>query len=151
MKLRTETDASLEESEIIIRCREITPDIEKIQQAIMNIAKNTDIVFYKANKEYYLNINSVLFFESSEKQIYAHTADDFFTAGKKLYELEEILPMQFIRVSKSTILNVNHIYSIEKNITSASPVQFYGTHKQVYVSRNYYKELKKRIEERRKG
>lgn len=149
MKIKIETDNSLEETEITIKCREISPDIEKIEQAIMNASKKANIIFYKKNKEYYLNINSILFFETSDKLIYAHTADDYFTISKKLYELEEILPMQFIRVSKSTILNVNHIYSIERNLTSSSAVQFNASHKQVYVSRNYFKELKKRIDERR--
>lgn len=48
-----------------------------------------------------------------------------------------------------TFLNVNQVYSINKNITSSSIVQFYKSYKQVYVSRNYYKVLKQRLEERR--
>ena len=60
----------------------------------------------------------------------------------KLYELEEILPKNFCRISKSTILNVNHIYSISKNITGVSLVEFQETYKKVYVSRYYYKILK---------
>jgi len=66
-----------------------------------------------------------------------------------LYELEEMLPNNFVRVSKSTILNVNQIYSINRNLTSSSLVQFYKSYKQVYVSRNYNKILKQRLEERR--
>lgn len=67
----------------------------------------------------------------------------------RLYELEEILPKYFVRVSKSTILNVNQVYSIDKNITSSSIIKFSKSYKQVYVSRNYYKILKQRLEERR--
>ena len=33
---------------------------------------------------------------------------------------------------KSTILNINHIYSITRNITSSSLVEFKNTHKKVY-------------------
>ena len=40
-----------------------------------------------------------------------------------------LLPINFIRVSKSTILNVDHIFSIEKNLTASSIVQFNKTHK----------------------
>lgn len=67
----------------------------------------------------------------------------------KLFELEEILPRKFVRVSKSAIVNVKHIYSVERNITSASLISFAGTHKQLYASRNYYKLLKLRLGERR--
>lgn len=67
----------------------------------------------------------------------------------KLFELEEILPRKFVRVSKSAIVNVKHIYSVERNITSASLICFAGTHKQLYASRSYYKLLKLRLGERR--
>ena len=54
-----------------------------------------------------------------------------------------------MRVSKSTILNINHIYSISKNLASSSEIQFLNTHKQVFVSRHYYKSLILRLEEKR--
>ena len=34
------------------------------------------------------------------------------------------------------------IYSITKNLAGASLIEFQGTHKTVYCSRNYYKALK---------
>ena len=68
----------------------------------------------------------------------------------KLYELEGILPNNFMRVSKSTILNVNYIYSITRNLTSSSLVEFKNTHKKVYVSRYYYKPLKIKLSEMRR-
>lgn len=82
--------------------------------------------------------------------IYAHTLNEVYQVKYKLYELEEILPQNFIRISKSTILNINHIYSITRNITSASLVEFKNTHKKVYVSRGYYKVLKLKLLEKRR-
>ena len=55
-----------------------------------------------------------------------------------------------MRVSKSAILNLNAVYSVEKNITASSLVRFQGTKKVVYVSRIYYKAMKQRLDERRK-
>jgi DNA-binding LytR/AlgR family response regulator len=94
-------------------------------------------------------IDRILFFETSSGGIDAHTVDDVFTIKKKLYELEEILPRSFMRVSKSAILNLNMVYSVEKNITASSLVRFMGTDKLVYVSRIYYKAMKQRLDERR--
>ena len=74
---------------------------------------------------------------------------DAYKAKYKLYELEETLPRFFMRVSKSTILNTNHIFSIDRNLTASSVVAFTGTHKQVYVSRYYYKPLISKLEEKR--
>lgn len=58
--------------------------------------------------------------------------------------------MNFLRISKSTILNTNHIYSITRNITSSSIVEFQHTHKKVFVSRHYYKILQLKLSEKRR-
>lgn len=150
MKIKIEIDDAADEEEVIIRCRKLTGNIRKIQQTLTELSKVPDIAFYKDNVEFFLDINDVLFFETSGNFIDAHTSDNVFQVKAKLYELEESLPSDFIRVAKSTILNVSHIYSIEKNITSSSIVKFFKSHKQVYVSRNYYKVLKQRMDERRK-
>lgn len=67
----------------------------------------------------------------------------------QLYELEELLPGSFMRISKSAIVNTSHIYSISRNLTASSVVAFADTHKQVYVSRYYYKPLINKLEEKR--
>ena len=149
MKVRIEIDSNIEEDEIIIRCKELTKSIQKIEETIQQENQIINFTFYKDNTEYYIPLNSILFFETSGNEINAHTSNEIYEVKYKLYELEEILPINFIRVSKSTILNVDYIFSIEKNLTSSSIVQFNKTHKQVYVSRNYYKKLKERINERR--
>ena len=151
MIIRIELDERLEEDEVLIRCKELNESIRRIQKLATDINNQTNLRFYKDNVEYYLSLDSVLFFETSGGTIYAHTADNMYNVKNKLYELEELLPDIFIRVSKSTILNVIHIYSLEKNITSSSLARFNGTHKQVYVSRNYYKALRQRIDEKRKS
>lgn len=150
MIIKIEIDNTIGEDEILIRCKELNDNIKKIHKIAQNISKQNNLRFYKNNVEYYLSPESVLFFETSGNIINAHTQSDLYQVKNRLYELEEILPHSFIRVSKSTILNVSHIYSLEKNITSSSIVRFNGSHKQVYVSRNYYKVLKQRIDETRK-
>lgn len=149
MIVKIEIDDNISDDEILIKCKEITEGIKRIQKIASDSAKQADIHFYKDNTEYYLTLDSVLFFETSGTSIHAHTNDNFYEVKNKLYELENTLPSNFVRVSKLTIINVNHIYSIEKNITSSSSVQFNDTHKQIYVSRNYYKVLKQRIDQHR--
>jgi len=150
MKIKIELENNLIEDEVIIRCSKIDSNIQKIQNAISGIAEqNKQVSFLKEGKEYYFPIDAILFFETNDNQINSHTENDVFQVKYKLYELEEILPSNFVRVSKSTILNINKIYSIDKNIVSSSIVQFYKTHKQVYVSRYYYKQLREQLERRR--
>lgn len=149
MKVKIELDDSLSQNEIVIRCRDIDENILQLKRAAENLSADTDIVFLKDNIQFFPSLDSILFFETAEHALNAHTVDDIFQVKMKLFELENILPQKFVRISKSTIVNVKHIYSVERNITSASLVSFAGTHKQVYASRNYYKLLKLRLVERR--
>lgn len=73
----------------------------------------------------------------------------FFQVKAKLFELENTLPQKFVRVSKSAIVNVKHIYSVEKGLASATLISFAGTDKQLYAGRSYLKVLKLRLGERR--
>lgn len=150
MKVRIEIEENLSEEEIIIRCRSVNNTIQKIQTAISDINNQSkEFIFYKDDTEYYLSLNKILFFETDSGSINAHTKNDIYYVKYKLYVLEELLPGSFMRVSKSTILNINHIYSITRNLTSSSIVEFEETHKKVYISRYYYKPLKCRLEEKR--
>ncbi len=150
MKIEIDIDENIKDLEVIIKCAEINDKVQKLQKYLSHISEDKkQIIFYQNEKEYYFNVSKILFFETSENGIDAHTKDDIFTVRYKLYELEELLPAYFMRVSKSTILNTHEVYSITKNIASASKIEFYGTHKIVYVSRNYYKPLKYILQERK--
>lgn len=147
MKIKIELDSDLTENEIIIRCPALTEDIQRLQQIISDtVPVHPKMTFYKGDIQYFLNLEDILFFETEEKWINVHTAEDIFQTRQKLYELEELLPRYFLRISKSAILNTHKVYSIHKNIAASSVVEFLDSHKQVFVSRNYYKALIHQIE-----
>lgn len=143
MRIRIEIEPDNEE-EVIIRCKKITPEIQKIQNLISN--QSNKMILYKDNKEFYIDLSSIIFFETDGLLVNAHTKDNVYQTKNKLYELEKLLPNNYIRISKSTIVNTKHIYSIYRNLTSSGVVAFNNTHKEVYVSRMYYKELKEKME-----
>jgi len=151
MKIQIQVDNKIKENEVIIRCSEISEEVKNIQIILDDmLSHKKHIIFYRGDTEYYLSLEEILFFETEENGICAHTIDNIYNVKYKLYELEELLPGYFMRVSKSTIINTNHIYSITHNISSSSKVEFQNTHKQVYVSRYYYKPLKIKLLEKRK-
>lgn len=150
MKLKLEMMPEMEETEVVIKCANIDSDILRLQQVIDEFmhGKNS-FVFFKEDTEFYFSVEEVLFFETEGNKVNAHTADDVYTVKYKLFELEELLPGHFVRISKSGIVNADKIYSIQRNITAASAIEFQGSHKQVFVSRSYYKVLKNKLEEKR--
>ena len=150
MKVRIEIDPDLVEEEVVIRCNGINSTIAEIQQKILDVGdKGRQLVCDDGEKDYYIPMDEVLFLDTEGGRVRAHTADRMYHVSYRLYELEELLPNYFIRVAKSTILNVRHVRSILKNITGASEVEFDNCSKRVYVSRSYYKALKDRLEHRR--
>ena len=150
MKIKMEIDENLTEDEIVIRCRTFNDDTVVIQKKIAELVNTgMQLEVSKGDTDYFLTLDEILFFETDETGISAHTRTDAYQTKYKLYELEDILPGFFMRVSKSTILNTNHIYSINRNLTASSVVAFSDTHKQVYVSRYYYKPLISKLEEKR--
>ena len=148
MKVRIELDPQMDEPEMIIRAPRLTEDVARLQQLILE-QKMTPLTFYKDRSEYFVDVSEILFFETDGQKIYGHTKEEAYEVRQKLYELEEILPIAFCRISKSTIVNTKQIYAIEKSFSGTSTVNFYQTHKQVHVSRHYYQLLKERLKEMR--
>ena len=148
MTVRIELDPQMDEPEMIIRAPRLTEDVARLQQLILE-QKMTPLTFYKDRSEYFVDVSEILFFETDGEKIYGHTKEEAYEVRQKLYELEEILPIAFCRISKSTIVNTKQIYAIEKSFSGTSTVNFYQTHKQVHVSRHYYQLLKERLKEMR--
>lgn len=110
MKIKIELDEQLQEGEIIIRANSLNQKVLDIQKTLYDLSKyQQTIVFYQGDRSYYLPLEDILFFETDGKEILAHTIDQMYTIKYRLYELEEILPGYFMRVSKSTILNIKRI------------------------------------------
>lgn len=147
MKVKIEFDDSLDEDEIVLICKSENTKVTKLKQMI-NDLESQKIECYIKDQVHFLNENDILFFETTGNSISAHTITDVYEVKYRLYEIEKMLQKNFIRVSKSAILNINHIKSIDKNLTSVSIVEFFRTHKKVYVSRFYYSNLKQKLKER---
>ena len=151
MKIQFFKDETQSKDEITIRYAQEDEIIEKLKKYVQDINKEySKIELYKGDVQYFVTIDKILFFETEDAKIMAHTKDDMYISKYKLYELEELLPEQFLRVSKSTIVNAKHVYSIDKNITSSSCIKFSGTYKYIYVARRYYKDFKNKVIEMRK-
>lgn len=148
MKVKLEIDPDAVEDELIIKAKNISPEIEQLYKKLQGIEHNDQIECFRNNVSYYLLLNEILFFETDAKQVILHTQDKAYLVKHKLYELENILGAGFMRISKSTIINLDQIYGLTRSISDCK-IQFHDTYKTVYASRRYYKELRTRLDERR--
>lgn len=152
MKVKIEIEEGLAEEEIIIRCSRLDDSVISLQNYISRQGNGRRCLSLKSGEtEFYVPMEEIYFFETEGREIRAHTADRFFYCDYKLYELEALLPGSFMRVSKSTIANLDFVYSITRNLTASSAMEFAGTNKRVMVSRAYFKAVAERLKARKLG
>lgn len=150
MKVKIEVVERLEEEEVIIRCSRLSDEVVSLQKYIakQGNAKRC-LSLSDGDTEYFVPMEELLFFETEGREVRAHTADRIFTCCHKLYELEEMLPGTFMRISKSAIANLDFVYSVTRNLTASSIIEFTGSKKKAMVSRGYYKLLMERLREKK--
>ncbi len=148
MKLRVElTDG---DEEVVIRCHRENENVRRMQNVLSAlIGEEQSLPLAAGGTEHFVPVADILFFETSDNTVMAHTCEKHYQSTYKLYELEALLPSRFMRVSKSCILDTSRVASIHRSLTGNAEVGFYGTDKTTYVSRMYYQKLHDHIYETR--
>ena len=139
-----------QEDEIIIRCAQID---NRVLSLIQNLkGEKSKLTAYADDGITILDTKDVYYFEAVDNRVFAYCEKQVYEIRKKLYELEnELTGTDFLRISKSAIANLDHIYSITRNLTASSEVEFNGSNKKALVSRAYYKALTERLSIRKLG
>lgn len=149
MKLRIEIDPDSQE-EILLRAPAVTDEVRRLQTVIAEaLSRKLELALQLGERECYIPCDEILFFETTERRVSAHTAEHMYFSPLKLCELEELLPRTFVRASKSCLVNTAHIAAINHSLTGASEILFKETGKKIYASRMYYKIVHDTIEETR--
>lgn len=146
MKLRVEYIPDDEPEELVLHTHRNSDRGLQVLRSLEHVLDTeTEMILTLGDTEYYVPRRSILFFETVDGKVTAHTAKHMYYTSHKLYELESLMPSSFVRVSKSCILNAAAISALSHNLTGDGRVAFRGTDKIVYVSRSYYKILKEKI------
>ena len=90
-----------------------------------------------------------MFFETDGDHTVVQTAEDCYLCPQKLTDLLSVLPREFVRASKSCIVNTSKIRSITRSPTGVGTAAFEGCGKKAYISRMYYKVVRETIGETR--
>ncbi len=149
MKLRIEIDPNASE-EVILRGPSVNDEIRRLQTVIADaLSQKIELALRLGESECYVPCYEILFFETVDRKVSAHTVEHMYFSALKLCELEELLPRTFVRASKSCLVNTAQISSINHSLTGASEISFKRSNKKIYVSRMYYKLVHDIIEETR--
>jgi len=149
VKIKVDISSEYSEKEIIVRAPRDDEELQELLDKLKNIENEiSHINGYIGETVYSIDLKDILFFETNDRNVYVHTTSNAFLIHYRLYELEENLPDNFLRISKSSILNLDEIISLSRSVTG-NLVQFRDTYKTLYVSRRYLKELKNRLDQRK--
>lgn len=144
MKIVVKQDLNLEETEIIIRYGKN----EKAQTEILitqlpNLIGS--IVGYRNGASHRLLLQDVYYIESVDEKCFLYTASQVYETPKKLYEWEDQLDTtSFVRISKSTIVNTNHLKSVRSLLSGKLEATLSNGEKQV-VNRHYVTGFRKKF------
>jgi two-component system, LytTR family, response regulator len=88
-----------------------------------------------------INFSEILFFEAQKEYVNIHTLTEKYLFYKRMKELEEQLPVNFMRIHHSYIINLNFITRIEGATVTIN-------NKEIPIGSSFKEEFQKRIKSR---
>ncbi len=143
MKVTIIEDTNIKETEISIVCAKMTNEITDIVSKISAIGLT--VAGRKDKETFLIPIKEIFYFESVDGNVFFYTENEIYEAMGKLYKIEESLKnLQFSRISKTVIVNLDKMLSIKKAENSRLVATLVNKEKLV-VSRQYVSEIKKKL------
>jgi len=143
LKISINTDDAVRETNIVITCEKLTPEIEKVVSMLRIL--DMKLTGQKSNETFILDASEILYIDSADKKTFLYTGKDVYESNLRLYELEEQLSkVEFFRASKSSIINLKQIASLRADFDGRIIVTMTNGEKQI-VSRQYAGYLKQRL------
>ncbi len=143
MKVTILDTAPGEEEEIIVKCSKIDDELLQLLNYIKRGKMKLNV--YREGEIHLIEPDEVYYFESVDQKVFAYLEKDVYETKSRLYELEAQLPVRdFLRASKSVILNINKIRSITPAFGGRFEAVLQNEEK-IIISRQYVGTLKEKL------
>ena len=128
-----------QEDELILKCRSVDDNVMKL----INLLKTGSIKLnvQKDGSIFLIDPKEIYYFESVDTKVFAYAKTSVYETKSKLYELEGL---NFIRASKSVILNIDKIKSLAPAFGGRFEALLMNGEK-VIISRQYVAILKQKL------
>ena len=141
MKVNIDISAEYKEPYAVIHTDKVTDEIRRIvdlfsgnETPVTALQNEEEIVVLQPKEIYMVRI------EGGDTVIYGEKQK--YRSRKRLYELADILGKQFMQISKTTLINLSYIDSIEPGFSGTMLMKLKNGNKD-YVSRKYLPEFKR--------
>lgn len=141
MKLQIVIDPNRDE-EILIYSHKKTQLINEIEELVNN--NSVDLIGYTENEAVKLNLNDIYCFFTEDNKVYALTESEKYRLKLRLYQLEEKLDNNFVKINQSCIANIKKIDRFKATVGGSLTVVFENGYVD-FVSRRKLKNVKERL------
>ena len=141
MKCTVVIDNSREE-EIIIHAKERTPLIDEIERLVQD--SEWELIGYRDKMAARLSLEDICCFTVENGKVFAVTDREKWQLKRRLYQLENTLPKQFVKINQSCIANIRQIARFDASISGTLGVLFKNGYTD-YVSRRQLGQVKERL------
>ena len=143
MKVEIIVDDKAEDLHVLVTCRRLTPEIEKLMETLRMMDRQ--LTARKNGEIYLLDISEVIYIESVERKCFVYTSTEVYESDFRLYELEgQLEAFGFLRVSKSFLIHLRSVQSLKADINRKIRITM-SNGEQIIASRQYAEELKRRL------
>lgn len=132
-----------DEDEIIIKCRQMDEQLLKLVYALK--AGHEKITAVKDGSIVQVSPGEIYYFEAVDNRVFLYLEKNVYETKRKLYELEKQFEgTDFLRVSKSTILNLTKVKCLSPGLNGRFEAQMKNGER-IVISRQYVPALKEKL------
>lgn len=145
MKVNLFVSKDIEEPYADIHTNELTDNITKAMSILESDESSDMLAVRKGSDIALLEFNDVYMLRVEEKQVKVYTKSSEYLIKKPLYQVEENLNSDFVRISKTTIVNFKKIERVAPSLKGMMFIQLKNGLKD-NISRKYLPEFKKALD-----
>lgn len=145
MKVNLFVSRDIEEPYADIHTNELTDNITKAMSILESDDSNDMLAVKKGSDIALLEFNDVYMFRVEDKQVKVYTENSEYLVKKPLYQVEESLTSDFVRISKTTIVNLKKIERVAPSLKGMMFIQLKNGLKD-NISRKYLPDFKQALD-----
>lgn len=143
MKISIQITPEQEDTELIVSCKRLTPEIERMIATLRMM--DNQLTVRSDDTIHILDVCEILYIEAVDRKTFVYTKDQVFESDFRLYELEgELSDGYFFRINKSCIVNLRKIKTLKADLERRIRITM-DNEEQLVASRMYADELRKRL------
>ena len=145
MKVELKIDSNCIEPYVVICASKMTNNIQTAISILENDKQSLIITGEYNDKYFVIETNMIEVVKTNGKDVMIHTIDNkVYKVNKTLYELQDILGNDFVRISKSSIVCIKQISHVSASFNGTMEIVMKSKMFDV-ITRSFKKEFMKRI------